>query len=206
MYSEMLADGMVPPEKQQQYANTLKVQADRLSHLVENVLQFARLERGPAKVMYETVTVDDLLAGFRSRLEERAADSQMQLEIEVEEPLSKLPMATQPAAIEQILFNLVDNACKYAQSSTDRRIVISVCQSRNRVQFCVQDFGPGIKPVDRKRMFQPFQQSETATTNAVSGVGLGLALCLRMASTLGGRLYNKECSRGARFVLELPTT
>ncbi len=204
MYSEMLADGMVPPEKQQQYASTLKVQADRLSHLVENVLQFARLERGPAKITLETVTVNDLMERIRIRLEERAADSQMRVVFDVEPILSSLPISTQPAAIEQILFNLVDNACKYAQASTDRRIVISIRKPMNRVLFCVQDFGSGIKAADRKRLFQPFQQSDTAIANAVSGVGLGLALCDRMARSIGGRLVNKECSTGALFVLDLP--
>ena len=204
MYSEMLADGMVPPEKQQQYANTLKVQADRLSHLVENVLQFARLERGSAKVAHETVTVSELLSRFRSRLEERAVDSEMQLVIDLDEETSERFLVTQPAAIEQILFNLVDNACKYAQTSSDKRIILSVCQASSRMQFSVQDFGPGIKPGDRKRMFEPFQQSATATANAIPGVGLGLALCIRMARSLGGRLIDKPCTSGALFVLEVP--
>lgn len=204
MYSEMLAEGMVPPEKQRQYANTLKVQADRLSYLVENVLQFARLERGPAKIAKETLIVGELLERFQSRLEERAAEGQMHFIVDVEESTSQHSMATQPAAIEQILFNLVDNACKYAQSSDDKRIVLSVRNSTNHIQFCVRDFGPGISPIERKRMFQPFYQSKFATANAVSGVGLGLALCKRMAASLGGRLLNKDCPSGAMFTLELP--
>lgn len=204
MYSEMLAEGMVPTEKQRQYANTLKVQADRLSYLVENVLQFARLERGPAKIADESLTVTDLLARFRSRLEERVAAGQMQLIVDVEESMARHTLATQPAAVEQILFNLIDNSCKYAQSSDDNRIVLSVSSSRMYLQFCVRDFGPGISPLERKRMFQPFYQSRLATANAVSGVGLGLALCTRMAASLGGRLYNQDCSSGAKFILEIP--
>ena len=205
MYSEMLAEGMVPPDKQRQYATTLKVQADRLSYLVENVLQFAKLERGPAKIANESLTVGELLARFISRLEERAADGHMQLVVDVPQPISQHALATQPAAIEQILFNLVDNACKYAQASNDKRIVLSVKHLANRLQFCVQDFGPGVSPSDRKRMFQPFHQSKTATANAVPGVGLGLALCSRMAASVGGRLLHKDCPCGALFELELPS-
>ncbi|MCA9157106.1 MAG: HAMP domain-containing histidine kinase [Planctomycetales bacterium] len=204
MYSEMLAEGMVPLEKQRHYANTLKIQADRLSHLVENVLQFARLERGPAKNANECLTIDELLLRFQSRLEERAADGQMQLIVDVEQSIAQYSLATQPAAIEQILFNLVDNACKYAQSSDDKRIVLSVGDSKGHIQFGVRDFGPGISPMERKRMFQPFHQSKLATSNAVPGVGLGLALCTRMASSLGGRLLNKDYPIGTMFVLELP--
>ncbi|TWU43715.1 Alkaline phosphatase synthesis sensor protein PhoR [Novipirellula aureliae] len=205
MYSEMLADGMVPPEKSKQYANTLKVQADRLSHLVENVLLFAKLERSSARIHSETVTVEGLISRFSCRLMERADDSQMRLVIEVPPSVAIVPLSTQPAVIEQILFNLVDNACKYAQSSADNRIILSVGPAANRIQFRVQDFGPGITSVDRKRLYEPFHQSRTAKANAVAGVGLGLALCDRMAKSIAGRLFDKDCSTGAVFILELPS-
>jgi signal transduction histidine kinase len=204
MYSEMLADGMVAPEKQQQYANTLKTQADRLAHLVDNVLQFARLERGPAKIATERVTIAELFDRFGSRLGERATDSQMQLEIEVDNEVAGLSIVTQAATIEQILFNLLDNACKYAQTASDRRIIVTVDSSGDRFRFCVRDFGPGILPSDRKRMYQPFQQSQSATANAIPGVGLGLALCKRMARSLGGNLVDEPGNPGMNFILDLP--
>ena len=204
MYSEMLAEGMVPPKKQQQYASTMKVQADRLSHLVENVLQFARLERGPSKIVEESMTIGGLLDRFRSRMEERATDSQMRLVIELDESTAQQSLLTQPAAIEQILFNLVDNACKYAHGASDNRIVVSAEQSGRRICFHVRDFGPGISDADRKRIFEPFQQSAIATENAISGVGLGLALCSRMARSMNGRLLDRRCEKGAWFELELP--
>lgn len=204
MYSEMLAEGMVPTEKKQQYASTLKVQADRLSHLVENVLQFAKLERGPAKIVKEPVTICVLLDRCQSRMEERAAEGQMKLVVEAEKSVLETSLMTQPAAIEQILFNLVDNACKYANSAQDNRIVVSIEPSNDRMRFTVRDFGPGITPTDSKRIFEPFQQSASATENAVSGVGLGLALCNRMARSMGGSLTDDRCEKGACFVLELP--
>ncbi len=205
MYSEMLAEGMVPLEKQQQYACTLKAQADRLSYLVENVLQFARLERGPMKIIKERLTVTELLERFQLRLEERAAEGHMQLIFEIEESIAQHTLVTQAVAIEQILFNLVDNACKYAQPADDKRIVLSVSRSASHFQFCVRDFGPGISPIERRLMFQPFHRSKLAMENAVSGVGLGLALCHRMATSVGGRLFNKDCPTGTMFILELPS-
>lgn len=203
MYSEMLAEGMVPPQKQQSYASTMKVQADRLSHLVENVLQFARLERGPVKVTLETVMVGDLFDRFHAPMEERAAGSQMRLVVELSESTASQSLVTQPAAIEQILFNLVDNACKYAHGASDNRIVVSAEQSARQIFFRVRDFGPGISDVDRKRIFKPFQQSDSAAQKAISGVGLGLALCDRMARSMNGRLVERPCETGACFELEL---
>ncbi len=126
MYAEMLAERMVPsPEKQQQYAETMRVEADRLSHLVENVLQFARLERTGRNGRRESVNWNQLLDRFADRLQQRADQANMKLVLAVDDRDRQRSFATDPTAIEQILFNLVDNACKYAQGAGDRRIRIA---------------------------------------------------------------------------------
>ncbi len=203
MYAEMLAEKMVPDDKQQEYANTLKVQADRLTHLVENVLQFARLERGATSGSNETLMIEDLFDRFSSRLVERANQAEMKLSIDIDDSISNLQFKTQPSTIEQVLFNLVDNACKYALPSSNNQIEIS-CRRRGRVlQFSVRDYGPGVATKYKKRMFQPFCKSDQDAANTAEGVGLGLALCCRMAASLGGRLYHEDCDDGASFVLEI---
>ena len=209
MYAEMLAEKMVPEGKQQEYANTLRVQADRLSHLVENVLQFARLERGSDKVQLETITIEELFSRFSSRLTERADEGGMDLVISIPKELDGLKIRTQASTIEQVLFNLVDNACKYAKPTTDRQIIASVEHASDKVQFKVQDHGLGVAPEQRKRMFKPFCKSDLEAANTASGVGLGLALCRRMAASLGGRLYfepNEMPKTGSTFVLEIPNS
>ncbi len=203
MYAEMLAEKMVPEGKQQDYANTLRVQADRLSHLVENVLQFARLERGATQGKSEVVVIKDVFDRFASRLAERANEADMSLSIDMDE-VADTKLATQPSTIEHILFNLVDNACKYAKPSADNRIEITFHKLANTIQFCVRDHGPGVAPQYKRRMFQPFCKSDQDAANTAQGVGLGLALCCRMARSLGGRLFLKDCDHGAMFVLELP--
>ena len=118
--------------------------------------------------------------------------------------MSQSRIKTKPSTIEQILFNLVDNACKYARPATKDQIEISV-QPRDRwLRFGVRDYGPGVAPKYKKRMFQPFCKSDQDAANTAPGVGLGLALCCRMAASLGGRLYHEDCGDGARFVLEIP--
>lgn len=211
MYAEMLAEKMVPPEKQQDYANTLCTQADRLSHLVENVLQFARLERGADFGAVETLTAVELLGRFESRVKERAAEVDWEVRFEMDESINDWRFATQPATVEQIIFNLVDNACKYARPSSKPRIDLKILRYGKKLAIYVQDFGPGVPVKYRKRMFQPFCKSDQDAANTAPGVGLGLALCRRMASSLGGKLKitdrkNKldSNSTGACFVLELP--
>ena len=204
MYSEMLAERMVPPEKQQDYANTLRLQADRLSHLVENVLQFARLERSSAKPNTENVLICDLIERFSLRLSERATESDMKLSIKIDEAVSGTSIQTHSASIEQVLFNLVDNACKYAKPNSRNLIELRCNRVGKTVQFSVRDYGPGVAPKFKKTMFQPFSKSDIDAANTAPGVGLGLALCQRMARSQGGRLFHESQTDGAKFVLELP--
>ncbi len=204
MYSEMLAERMVAPEKQQEYANTLRIQADRLSHLVENVLQFARLERSSVVPHSERVQVRDLIDRFSARLTERATESDMKLSIMIDDTLSDTSVQTHPASVEQILFNLVDNACKYAKPNSKNVIELSCKRAGSSLQISVRDYGPGVAPKFKKTMFQPFSKSDIDAANSAPGVGLGLALCRRMARSQGGRLFHESQTDGAQFVVELP--
>jgi signal transduction histidine kinase len=107
--------------------------------------------------------------------------------------------------VEQILFNLVDNAAKYARSATDRRIHVAVRRNGGRIEFAVRDHGPGIPPRYRSRRIRPFGKSAEESAETAPGVGLGLALCGRLARQLGGRLeIAAESAEGARVSLVLP--
>ena len=190
MYAEMLAENMVPTaEKQQEYARTLKVESERLSHLVENVLQFARLERGSETERTENLTIDELFERFSQRLQDRAAQSEMTLKINVDGEWVQTGLRTDPAKIEQVLFNLVDNACKYARSADKKRIDVTCSGNARSIRFAVRDYGPGVSEEGKKRLFRPFCKSDQQAADSAPGVGLGLALCHRMARSLGGRLF-----------------
>ncbi|MEX2172868.1 MAG: HAMP domain-containing sensor histidine kinase [Pirellulaceae bacterium] len=206
MYAEMLAEGMVPDAVQRQrYLTTLKTEADRLSHLVENVLQYARLERGSPGNRREPTTLAALLDHCQSRLAERAAQAEMELLVDMSPADGETTIATDSAAVEQILFNLVDNACKYAAGSPDRRLHLAIAAQPGRVTLSARDHGPGISPAGRRRLFRPFSKSVHEAANSAPGVGLGLALSRRLASDLGGRLeLQSPADGGARFVLTLP--
>lgn len=206
MYAEMLSAGMVPEAAQrQQYLETLRVEADRLAHLVENVLQYARLERGRPGGRREQVSLAGLLDRCQSRLADRAAQAEMKFAVELTPEQSELTLATDSAAVEQILFNLVDNACKYAVAAAEKRIHLSFDVQPRRVQLRVRDHGPGISSAGRKRLFQPFSKSVHEAANSAPGVGLGLALSRRLAADLGGRLeLQSPAGGGCEFVLTLP--
>ncbi len=206
LYAEMLADGMVTEESQRaEYLATLRREARRLIHLVENVLSYARLERGRPDQRTERLTAGELLDRVAPRLADRAHQAGMKLEVDHSADVSQASVCTNPSAVEQILFNLIDNACKYARTTDDRRIHLAAAFNGKRVEWSIRDHGPGIAPAAARRLFRPFSKSAHEAAESAPGVGLGLALSRRLARQLGGELrYEPNRHGGARFVLSLP--
>lgn len=204
MYTEMLVKGMVPEERRVRYLDTLRMEADRLAHLVENVLAYARLERGQTASRMEPITAAAILERSAGRLADRAEQAGMRLTIDSEAARDARVQAD-PTAVEQILFNLVDNACKYATDSTEKIIHLRVEQIAGAVAFEVADDGPGVSAEQRRRLFRPFSKSAQQAAHSAPGVGLGLALSRRLARKMRGDLtYDHNRTEGATFRLTLP--
>jgi signal transduction histidine kinase len=204
MYTEMLVKGMVPPDKRTRYLDTLRIEADRLAHLVENVLAYARLERGKMASRMELTTPAAIVERARGRLADRAEQAGMVLQVDGPQS-TDLSIQADPTAVEQILFNLVDNACKYAAAAADKSIHLGVRDEGGSVSFEVSDHGPGVSPDQLARLFRPFSKSAQQAAHSAPGVGLGLALSRRLARRMGGDLcYDRSRTGGATFVLRLP--
>ncbi len=207
LYSEMLADGMVTDEAQRKtYLDTLTGEAGRLSHLVENVLAYARLERGSAKARAENITIGELLDRILPRLQQRADDCSMKVIVQATDADRKTQLHVDAAAVEQILFNLVDNACKYAAPRAAQPVIhLEAHTSGKFAMLSVRDHGGGISRSERRRIFHPFHKSADQAAHSAPGVGLGLALCRRLATALGGAITLDATHKdGACFMLRLP--
>ena len=205
LYTDMLAEGMVTDEgRRREYIARLRGEAERLGHLVENVLFYARVESGRGEATRETVDLQALVQEAWPRLAERAARASLEM---VLAPASSapVPVRVDRSAVEQILLNLVDNACKYAALSTPPRIDVRVETSAGRALVRVSDHGPGLSAAERRRLFQPFSKSDRDAANSAPGIGLGLALSRRLARAQGGDLsLDASGGKGAVFVLSLP--
>ena len=206
MYAEMLEEGMIVDEtKRRGYLATLRREAERLGRLVENVLAFSRLERGRASRRMETVTLKELMQAMWQRLAQRATQVGLELTLQLPDSLASRQITLDPSAVEQILFNLVDNAAKYAIAATDRRVLVTAAAGNGVLQIAVRDFGPGISAQQIRTLFRPFSKSARDAANSAPGVGLGLALSRRLARELKGDLrFDPDNRPGACFVLTLP--
>ncbi|MCK4340179.1 MAG: HAMP domain-containing histidine kinase [Phycisphaerae bacterium] len=206
LYTDLLVDGIVRDEdKKRRYLKTLHAEASRLGHLVENVLAYARLERGRAGARVESIPLSELLYQVRDRLTDRAAQAGMTLSIEpLSQPLAEVYVHAAASQVDQILFNLVDNACKYAAAADTKQIHITAERRGETLSLRVRDHGPGIPPGEVDRLFQPFHKSAREAAHSAPGVGLGLALSRRLARGMGGDLRQiQTAGDGACFELVL---
>ncbi len=138
------------------------------------------------------------------RVTRQGRECGMRLSVECGVAATDAGMFTDVSAVEQILFNLVDNACKYAARAEDKRIRFSVQPASDNVVFRVWDHGPGISREDERRLFRPFSKSAQRSAESAPGVVLGLALCRRLAKQIGGRLAFVRMPEGACFERTLP--
>lgn len=206
LYLDLLLSGMVQDEeKRKEYLCTLNMESDRLHRLIDNVLDFARLERRRKGQDVRPVRLADLLEHVRRTWTDRCgADGKELVVISTVPPEQEV--CTDPSLVEQIVGNLIDNARKYTREAGDTRIWLwAKPDGPRRVVLEVEDRGPGVPPGEQKLIFRPFRRGESADTKA-GGAGLGLALSKRWAEVLGGKLTYRpaEGGVGSCFRLELP--
>jgi signal transduction histidine kinase len=206
LYLDMLTGGLVKDEaRKEEYLHTLYAETERLNRLVGNVLDFSRLENQRPSLEIAEVSVPALLEQVRSDWELRCQGAGKDLVVD-DQVGSTAALRTDVKIVQQILGNLVDNACKYSRSAADRRIWVRAHRDGpRRLVLEIEDRGPGVAPRERRSIFRPFRRGGDADVTA-GGVGLGLALAQRWAALLGGRLALRcgAVNTGACFRLELP--
>jgi signal transduction histidine kinase len=206
LYLDMLTGGLVRDEKtKEEYLHTLNAETDRLNRLVGNVLDFSRLENQRPRLEMTSIAVSDLLEQVRAAWQNRCNESDKELLIE-NQAGENSRVTTDVSLVQQLLGNLIDNACKYSRAAADRRLWLRARTGQGgEFVLEVEDRGPGITRSERRSIFRPFCRGREADVTA-GGVGLGLALAQRWARLLGGSLalYPGARTTGACFRLELP--
>ncbi|VAX38544.1 hypothetical protein MNBD_PLANCTO02-3335 [hydrothermal vent metagenome] len=203
LYSDLLANRALTDEKHSQYVKVLQVESERLAHLIENVLSWSRLERSPNAELIETIQWKEFVARIKPSLTDRVHQAGMMLDVKS----SDLSLIGNRTAVERILFNLVDNSCKYAKHANNKKIQIELELDGNHIAINIRDYGSGISAELRSSIFEPFTKSATDAARSAAGVGLGLSLCRRLARQMKGDLILTDSTpAGTTFQLRLPAS
>ncbi|MBI1849860.1 MAG: HAMP domain-containing histidine kinase [Planctomycetes bacterium] len=185
MYGELLEAGWVKDrETEKRYFGTITAESERLSRLIDNVLDYARLERHEKQLKLEAGDLGEAVRRTCDVLRPHVESSGFALHVHVDEDLPRRPFDRD--AIAQILVNLVDNAVKYSRDAEQKEIDVAVRPADDRVTLDVTDHGPGIPAAEREHVFEQFYRVGNDLTRETHGVGLGLTLVRGLARAHGG--------------------
>ncbi len=174
-------------------------ESQRLSRLVDNLLEMTRLESGALALNRQWQVLEEIVGSALSRVRGMLGDRSVQTQIASDFPLVKLD----GVLFEQVLINLLENAARYTPA--DSRIEISANASPHQVEICVADNGPGLPVGQESKVFEKFFRGHSSAPDSRRGVGLGLAICQGIVQAHGGsiRAQNRPTG-GAEFVITLP--
>jgi PAS domain S-box-containing protein len=198
--STLLADDVEwDQESQREFLSIISNESDRLTSLVNNLLDLSRIEAGSLMLSRDECDLE--------RIIQRAADqahlqSGNRLEVQLEADLPTL-YADRPR-LETVLRNLIENSVKYAGESAT--IQVDVNKQGEQIVFRISDDGPGIPSDESQRIFESFYQANASLERISSGVGLGLAICQGLVRAHGGEIWVEKQKRGACIAFSIPLT
>jgi signal transduction histidine kinase len=195
MYGEMLRDGIVPTDgKRQEYYRHITAESERLSRLINNVLEFSRLEKGGSALALTTGSLAPVVREVAELVRPHVEAEGFALRLELDDALPSIRFERD--ALLQVLFNLVDNAVKYARDGAERWIAVRAVPHAGGVQLTVRDSGPGVPARHLPHVFEPFYRGEHELTRRSRGTGLGLALVRGLVERMGGRVDGRNVPGG----------
>ena len=204
MYSEMLREGWADDERRRDYYSFIHDESERLSRLITNVLQLARMSRDELKVEIHPIAVSELMDMVRSKVGTQVKQAGFDLQCECDEVAAAKRVDVDDDAFAQIMINLVDNAIKFSAKADERLIRIEAhCTDDNRIVFIVRDHGPGIPRDQLRKIFRLFYRSENELTRETVGTGIGLALVHRLVGAMQGEVDVVNREPGAEFRVRL---
>lgn len=200
--SELLnRDRIQSEERKKEYYSTMVAQSERLSHLVENILDFSRLEYGQKKLKLEPVRIDQILKDVIGIFEIRLRYTGYNLRSSIPD---KVPIVfIDQEGLQQVFYNLLDNAYKYSGKSKDIDVSLNLLEKGIKVSF--QDYGIGIHPKDQRKIFERYYRSSHDITKGIKGNGIGLAIVMQVVKAHNGTLDVKsQLGKGSTFTVFIP--
>ena len=201
MMTEMLHHNRVQTEERKSdYYAVMLEESERLSHLIDNILDFSRMDDDRKKYDFIDLDMDELLLKFIESTSERLPEPGF--DIRYNRPDRVPIIQADKNAILQVLYNLVDNAIKF--SGTSRQIDINLFYKEDELLLCVKDYGIGISSIDQERIFERFYRGDEPQRMGIRGSGIGLTIVKKIMEAHKGRLtLESKPGEGSTFCVHL---
>jgi len=199
MAETLLAGAKDDPQSAEHFCAHIVRESERLAHLIDNLLDLAALDAGKPPER-ELVNLFALANGVRERLLHKARDRGIRVQVTIPDHLTVM---AEPERIEQVFFNLIDNALHYTAPGGE--VTVSAIEQNGLIEVAVEDTGIGIPPADLPRIFERFYRVDKARSRERGGSGLGLAIVKHIVEAHGGHVsVQSELGKGTRFAFTLP--
>lgn len=205
MYGEMLREGWADETKKRTYYDYIFSESERLSRLINNILQLARMTRNELDIELKAYSMPEVMDTLRSKVSSQVEQHGFAFELDCDQQLAQSHINIDMDYLIQIIINLTDNAIKFSSNAENKRIDI-VCrlQSNQRIAISVRDYGPGIAKDQLRKIFKLFYRSENELTRETVGTGIGLALVHQLTHAMAGTIDVIRHTPGAEFILSFP--
>ncbi|MCA8941536.1 MAG: PAS domain-containing sensor histidine kinase [Planctomycetes bacterium] len=199
-YTEIVCQMTEQSPESREFLDIIQEESKRLHRLVDNVLEYSRLEAGDVEWEFEDVCVADVLRSSVSVFAERAATRGIHIECTID---SDAQSRVDRSRLASVFANVLDNAIKFADP--DSSIVVDMVTAAGVITIGIDDAGPGVPEDQREAIFERLTQLGDTLVDKPPGTGMGLSICAATLRQLGGSIRCESSALGgARFVIELP--
>ncbi|EEF61736.1 histidine kinase [Pedosphaera parvula Ellin514] len=189
------------PKKQHEYFHFIVQECRRLSSLIENVLDFSRIEQGRKQYEFDPTDLVKLAEQTVKLMQAYAEEQRIRIELEVKGKARSVDLDGK--AMQQALVNLIDNAVKHSPKGSVVKVGLEFAE--NEVALWVEDQGEGIPAAEHQKIFERFYRLGSELRRETQGVGIGLSIVKHIVEGHGGKvLVRSEVGQGSRFTIELP--
>ena len=206
MYAELLQNSwVVNEEKKQKYYGQIASEADRLSRLIQNVLNLSKLDGNRWNVQLRMEKPKRVLDDFISIYSKNVEKQGFELTVSSDTDADNISLMIDRDAIMQILMNLVDNSLKFSKNADYKMINVELRIKETDMYLAVRDYGPGIPPSEMKKVFQEFYRVENEMTRQTSGTGIGLSMVKKLCTLCNMSIELENANPGLRTKIHFPS-
>lgn len=205
MYAELLQNSWVAnEEKRQKYYNQIASETERLTRLIQNVLNLSKLDGNRWNVQLRRDRPKSVLDDFVSTYSKNVEKQGFELTVSSDTDVKDITLMMDRDAIMQILMNLVDNSLKFSKNADYKMINIELRLKDTDLYLAVRDYGPGIPQSEMTRVFQEFYRVENEMTRQTSGTGIGLSMVKKLCTLTNMKIELENANPGLRTKIHFP--